>query len=936
MHRLHSNSLRQRQILRRLNLVGTVIAVAMVVLLVFEYANLKHMRLAKNDLSDGVSSAAFQLEREFLLLRGEIDRELLSRHPMDWDKLQLRYDLLLSRIDVLQNGVGSQRLRETNAYLLVLPKLEQISAVQNLAFSSASPDRQKLSKLLEQMDLLVPDINMLSMTAAKEVNQMQETAVATLLGQHRALVWAISCQIVLLVGAAAVMLLRLRNEGQEREILRQLAKDLSEANARGESAIRGKNQFLANMSHELRTPLNGMLGMLGLLEGTQLDAAQADYIQTARRSARHLLVLLNDILDISSLDAGKMSLKPDVVRLSGLIADLETLVRPLAQNKSLGLDIVQDSNLPLWVLIDETRVKQILINLLSNAVKFSDSGTVRLSVRSDGQEASKPGDLTTVWLEVTDQGIGMSQATCERLFQRFEQGDASSTRRHEGTGLGLEISRNIARMMQGDITVVSAPGKGSTFSAQLKMRCMDSPAPQKLTPAQSVPSNAPTHPLNIVVAEDNSTNRKFMAALLAKLGHNAVFAEDGEQAVAMVNRNVPDLVLMDMHMPVMDGIVATKTLRAGPGTAASVPIIALSADVMPEMHARAKEAGINGFLSKPLDVQALQAMLSSMFPNGGRDDGSPPEPPATPAPSEPRRAAPARPPAPAIDKRALRPGAMVAHLNLNVLGEVCLIVGRDGYQEMLQDFASPQEGNLAQLLTGLCEESNKPLQRLAHSVKGEAATLGLVTLSQAAAGVEMRVADSTAEQRAEAATQLYGAWQQASALLDRLGLLPAGTELAAPSAPLPSKPAAASEATDMDELVQLTYYSTLHHKNADMLDEIHRISLRNNTRYGITGMLLFANDQVVQVLEGRRRDVRDIYRRIEADARHHDLTLASEIPQSRRQFSDWNVGICNPSTQEASRTPYFGGKPVELTALVQPGHALTLLQNFASGQLDPA
>ena len=938
-------SLKHLRLMRWLNLGGAAIAMAMVLLLGFEYTNVQDLGVRDAEYSEGVTNSVFQLEREFLLLRASIDRELVSRNPIDWDRLQLRSDLFQSRIDVIRNNLGSQSLHATRVYENLNPRLGNLSQLLDSTFNGNHPNRSQLVDLLQQMDAMVLDVNGLSSAASAEVNHMQEAARMALNHQHRVILLVVLMQLLLLAGAAALLVVRVRKEVLERETLRKLAREMSEANARSEMAMRGKNQFLANMSHELRTPLNGMLGMLGLLEGTRVDPAQADYIQTARDSARHLLVLLNDILDISSLDEGKMTLKPDVVRLGGVLADVEALVRPMTHAKGLGLAVALDGNLPLWVQIDETRVKQILLNLLSNAVKFSDSGTIRLSVHGEGISQPKQGELATVWMEVSDQGIGMDADTCSRLFQRFEQGDASSTRRFGGTGLGLEISRNLSRLMQGDITVSSTPGRGSTFSVCLKMPCVEPPAPHLAAPALTPQPGSGAQVLDIVVAEDNSTNRKFMAALLDKLGHKARFAEDGEQAVAMVNRSVPDLVLMDMHMPVMDGIVATRTLRASPGLAAKVPIIALSADVMKDMQERAREAGINGFLAKPLDVQLLEATLSQLFPNAGRarpaaqggeavagsGKGASPVPDPAPIPSPSH--------APSKNARPLRPGEMVAHLNLNVVGEVCLIVGREGYQEMLQEFALSPGGNLMRLL-GVLQDSGTPATReMAHSVKGEAATLGLVTLSAAAAKVEHGLADFTPEQRVDAAQQLIAAWDLAATLLQRLGLVQSEAlqaQESVPAAPVARSSARAPDGTPRRrDLVQLIYSSTMVDRNALELEEIHRVSLRNNTRDAITGMLLFSGDQVLQVLEGERRDVERTYARIQADGRHRDLLLISQLPVPERQFADWSTGMCrgHPGGLGGTSAPYFGARQMDLKTLVSPGSTLDMMQAFASSEM---
>jgi CheY-like chemotaxis protein/nitrogen-specific signal transduction histidine kinase len=394
------------------------------------------------------------------------------------------------------------------------------------------------------------------------------------------------------------------------------------------------------MSHEIRTPFQGLKGMLALLAASPLDARQAGYLRTASSSADHLLTLLNDILDMSRLESGRMTLAAAPLVLRDLLTEVDALMRPQAQLKGLDFGIRIDEALPDRVLVDPTRMRQVLFNLTANAIKFTERGGVWMEVKVEPAPAqgtepapSVPAaDARTVtgaagetalngvtWVSfaVTDTGIGMDAATLSRLFQRFSQGDESRSRRFGGTGLGLEISRNLARLMGGDIVVTSQVGTGSSFvfSAPLPVLA-DLPATVPEAAAQVAEAPLPEHPpavrsLRVLVAEDNEVNRMVMEAILSGLGHAVGFAEDGEQALALATSQPWDIVLMDLHMPRMDGLQATQAIRAHPhGQRSRVPIVALTADVFPETRARCQAAGVQDFLTKPVDTAELSALLA--------------------------------------------------------------------------------------------------------------------------------------------------------------------------------------------------------------------------------------------------------------------------------------------------------------------------------------
>ena len=309
---------------------------------------------------------------------------------------------------------------------------------------------------------------------------------------------------------------------------------------------------------------------------------------------------------MTRLEAGTLSVGSEPVELRRLVADAARLMHAQAGAKGLALQVHVDAAVPERVLQDATRVRQVLYNLLSNAIKFTDHGIVRLEV----QRSAVQGQDELVFA-VIDSGIGIDETTRGRLFQRFSQGDDSRVRRHGGTGLGLEISRNLARLMGGDLTVQSSPGHGSRFELQLPLRLAEGAATAPAAAAE--PAAAPARALRVLAAEDNAVNREVLAAMIEVDGHQITFAENGLQAVqAMQAMRTPpfDLVLMDLHMPELDGIGAARAIRALGGPAAKVPIVALTADAFSETRARCLDAGMNDFLSKPVGLAELTQLLA--------------------------------------------------------------------------------------------------------------------------------------------------------------------------------------------------------------------------------------------------------------------------------------------------------------------------------------
>ncbi len=385
---------------------------------------------------------------------------------------------------------------------------------------------------------------------------------------------------------------------------KNLEKELRAAKESAEASSRAKSQFLANMSHEIRTPLNGVLGMAQALEGDDLTSAQKEKVGIILDSGKSLMALLNDVLDLTKIEAGKLEISAVPGDFLHTMKRTRQLFQSTADDKGLELLVRYDSNFPQRLSYDPTRVRQCVSNLLSNAIKFTAQGRVEVAMSARRQ----PDGSFVVAVDVSDTGIGMNEETIAKLFTVFTQADGATTRKFGGSGLGLAISRQLARMMGGDITVDSREGKGSTFRLTFKAQ-EAAPAPATAPVAKPIePSKRTLRGLRVLLTDDNAINRQVIKLFLAPQGCDIVEATNGKEALDKIATSDFEIVLLDVHMPVMDGKEAIQRLRASEKWA-NLPVIALTADAMSGDREKYLALGMTDYVSKPVDQRELIAKM---------------------------------------------------------------------------------------------------------------------------------------------------------------------------------------------------------------------------------------------------------------------------------------------------------------------------------------
>lgn len=700
----------------------------------------------RNQLAEQTMWESFEVERDIHELALQLRR--LQSAPGTDDGVQLRkqFEALAERARALQTQPGAQWLESSTAYPKALEAVRRFIDEEKAAFERTNQwvgDTQELQRLAERTRELAPLMLEVSREANRQVARLDDERTHQLRQQSGLVIGMAVLHSLLMIAMLALLLRHIRHQQRQYQELEHLSQQLEKARDDAEAANQGKSVFLANMSHEVRTPFQGLLGMLTLLEQTGLDNQQRDYLQTAQDSAVHLLGVLNDILDVSTMESGTLKLSVAPINLRGVVHEVEDLMTVAAQDKGLQLSIYTAADLPEWVMADPTRVRQILFNLLSNAIKFTHQGSVIAEVT---RNATHKDDIV---LTVRDTGVGMDAETVKHLFTRFYQADSSLRRRIGGAGLGLEISRNLARLMGGDIEVSSEAGVGSVFVARLCLPETSAPVDSRTQGLDTQAQPLKTRALRLLVAEDHPINLKYMSILLDKMGHDATFCENGQEVLELLKQRSYDAVLLDYHMPVLDGLATTEAIRALKSPTAQVPVILVTADVVNDTRKRALEVGVNEFTSKPLQEQDLERALQRC----GLLESPPSEHGELTTSTSPFPVSsyemPQRLPENTMTDMSAHMDTLI---DLASYEEILSLMPQEALDDLLKTLFDAPNGTVPELLSAFATGPRKLIGDTAHKLKGTCMLLGFKAMATTSARIEhlaLRTDDALPEDLAD-------------------------------------------------------------------------------------------------------------------------------------------------------------------------------------------
>ncbi|CTQ43315.1 ATP-binding protein [Roseibium aggregatum] len=646
-------------------------------------------------------------------------------------ELVTRYDILYSRLSVLANSKYNVFFEQSPNFrsrittiqtkiLAIEPVFNEIAAKKNYTDIDFAPVEETLEKIRSATnEFLVRTNATISEARAEARNDVFHVQMLAFLFMFAIVVAALFL--------ALHMLLQVRIVKQTREGMNRAAAEFEKAYEAAEAGNKAKSEFLATIGHEIRTPLNGILGMAELLAQKQLPEEETGYVRTITSSGNTLLEMINEILDFAKIEYGSLETEQIVFQLDELVQEAAAVVegKALEQNDELKLNI--DPTLEkAFIKSDPTRLKRVLLNLLSNAVKFTENGSIHVDVVA-GKVVAETLELK---ISVKDSGIGIAEEAQKQLFTAFHQVDSSISRRFGGTGLGLAICKQIVEAMGGSIGVFSIPGEGATFSFTLPVQLAHAPA-ANLTGLDSGSTPTALIPrLRILLVEDNVINQRVATKLLERLGQEVIVASDGREAIKHVQDATFDLVLMDVQMPDLDGIAATRLIRNIGAPFDKLPIVAMTANASDRHRQDCLDAGMNAFESKPVTFQRLATILREYGPSDTSAEGITdlPTSPGSPEPTEQRHAA---------QSDAATPNANVVRLAGEEKGdarraELREELGEEVFHSLVNAFFENADTLVVQVTEAASSGDGESYDRLLHTLKGAADNLGFTTLSKTA------------------------------------------------------------------------------------------------------------------------------------------------------------------------------------------------------------
>jgi signal transduction histidine kinase/CheY-like chemotaxis protein len=680
----------------------------------------RQFRFLQDGIRENAVWSVYQLDREVRALDYSV-AELRRQAPGTGraDELVLRYDILFSRAGLVKESKFSSYFSQDEKVARLLSEISAGVAGLEPAFDAYAAGRAPTTEELEEIDSTLADLAVrtedllvhTNMRLSIERSDARETVFE--LERTSAIMLALlMISVVFLVVTLRRQLKSVRKAGLE---LEGMARRVSEAYEAADAGNRAKSQFMATMGHEIRTPLNAILGMSEILEFSELPDDARSSVKTIRSSGEALLEVINEILDYSKIEHGKLELEERAVDIRALAETTVSIIRGRADDhgNTVVLDI-PDSLDALYVRTDPTRLRQVLLNLLSNAVKFTSKGTVTLRLR----EFYRHGKLM-LRFEVEDTGIGIDEVGLAKLFKPFSQVDASITRKYGGTGLGLTICKQIVEKLGGELGMSSTVGVGSIFWFELSVVAVGK---DEVRRQGGFADKAPLPRLRILLVEDNRVNQMVATRFLDRLGQDVVVANDGAEAVTLAGEETFDVILMDMQMPVMDGIEATRRIIAEGGPSSSAPIIAMTANASDDDRRRCIEAGMAGFESKPVTMERLRNVVKSIVDvpadagnEDAADEGGLPElinMDDTDFPSIPELA--------------------IEGLDEARQSELVDALGEDVFYELVESFFQDAAGLIQELHVALANHDPQKIDRVLHTIKGAAVNIGLNDLADRA------------------------------------------------------------------------------------------------------------------------------------------------------------------------------------------------------------